>query len=290
MKRRKTDGRVVGIYSRLNSFRVRKSDSGKHKFTVILYFVLRAIVIAILLRAALSGNWETAAASALTLLLFFLPLFVEKTFRVKLPDALECIVLLFAFSAEILGEIGCFYIRYPYWDDMLHTVNGFIFAAFGFCLVDLFNRNERFSVKLSPLFLALTAFCFSMTIGVLWEFFEFSMDHLLLLDMQKDTLLSQISTVTLDPDMANRSVTVPAVAKTVLYGSGGEVLATVEGGYLDVGLLDTMHDLFVNFIGAVVFSVIGAVYVRRRGRGVIARQFIPEVKRGGEPSPGETEQ
>lgn len=289
MKRRKVDSAQGERHTRLNSFRLHKNDSGKHKFTVVLYFVLRAIVIAILLRAALSGNWETAVACALTLLLFLLPLFVEKTFRVKLPDALECIVLLFAFSAEILGEIGCFYIRFPYWDDMLHTVNGFIFAAFGFCLVDLFNRNERFSFKLSPLFLALTAFCFSMTIGVVWEFFEFSVDRVLLLDMQKDTILTRISTVTLDPAMANRSITVSDVGYTVLYGSGGEVLATIRGGYLDVGLLDTMHDLFVNFIGAVVFSVIGALYVKQRGRGVIARQFIPEVKRPSEHDAAESE-
>jgi len=278
MKRQAAKEDFASRHPRLNSFRVHKGDSGKHKFTVVLYFVLRVIVIALLVRAVLAGNWESAAACAMTLLLFFLPLLVEKTFRVKLPDALECIALLFAFSAEILGEIGCFYIRFPYWDDMLHTVNGFIFAAFGFCLVDIFNRNERFSVKLSPLFQALVAFCFSMTIGVMWEFFEFSVDRLFLLDMQKDTLLGSISTVTLDPAMANRSITVPHVGRTVLYGSGGEILATVEGGYLDVGLVDTMHDLFVNFVGAVIFSIIGAVYVKQRGRGVIARQFIPEVE------------
>ena len=163
MKQKAAKGNFAQRHPRLDSFRVHKNDSGKHKVTVILYFVLRAIVIAILIRAVLAGNWESAAACGMTLLLFLLPLFVEKTFRVKLPDALECIALLFAFSAEILGEIGCFYIRFPYWDDMLHTVNGFIFAAFGFCLVDLFNRNERFSVKLSPVFLALTACC----VGVL---------------------------------------------------------------------------------------------------------------------------
>ena len=83
-------------------------------------------------------------------------------------------MLLFIFSAEILGEISSFYVLFPFWDTTLHTLNGFLAAAIGFSLVDLLNRSDRVKFDLSPLFLSITAFCFSMTIGVLWEFFEFA--------------------------------------------------------------------------------------------------------------------
>ena len=96
--------------------------------------------------------------------------------------------LLFIFSAEILGEISSFYVLFPFWDTTLHTLNGFLAAAIGFSLVDLLNRSDRVKFDLSPLFLSITAFCFSMTIGVLWEFFEFAMDQFFALDMQKDTI------------------------------------------------------------------------------------------------------
>ena len=76
------------------------------------------------------------------------------------------VYLLFIFAAEILGELASFYVRVPNWDTMLHTVNGFLCAAVGFALVDMINRNERFSLKLSPVYLAIVAFCFSMTVGV----------------------------------------------------------------------------------------------------------------------------
>ena len=163
------------------------------------------------------------------------------TFKIELPTTLEIIVLLFIFGAEILGEIAEFYLVFPFWDTVLHTLNGFLAAAIGFSLVDLLNRSERTVFHLSPLFTAIVAFCFSMTIGVVWEFFEFGMD--------------QIQEV-----MVN-----------------GQALGL--GGYLDIGLIDTMEDLFVNFIGAAVFSVIGFFYVRSRGKGVAGR-FIPRKKRG----------
>ena len=184
------------------------------------------------------------------------------------------IVLLFIFAAEILGELQSYYVKFPYWDTMLHTVNGFLFAAFGFALVDIFNRNQKFSVRMSPLYLAIVAFCFSMTIGVLWEFFEFGCDRIFGTDMQKDFVVTSFSSVYLNPDGVNIPVVVDNIADTAVNGQSLGI-----NGYLDIGLFDTMKDLIVNFIGAVIFSVIGFIYVkgREKGRGTIARQFIPIV-------------
>lgn len=247
------------------------------KGVAILYIILRALVILVMIAQFFNGNFENVFLCVLTLLLFLAPTFLERTIRIDLPDTLEIIILLFIFAAEILGEIQAYYTAFPFWDTMLHTLNGFLCAAIGFSLVDILNRNERFSFSLSPLFMAVVAFCFSMTIGVLWEFFEFSMDRLILVDMQKDTVVNTISTVMLDPNHGTRAVIIKDIQDVILVLGDGSQRPLGLGGYLDIGIVDTMADLFVNFIGAVVFSIIGYFYVKSRGKGSFARRFIPQV-------------
>ncbi|HIT25146.1 MAG TPA: hypothetical protein IAC27_03765 [Candidatus Enterenecus avicola] len=242
-----------------------------------VYFVLRLLVILMLVGAALNRSYENVLLCVLTLLLFMLPSAFERRLRIDLPDTLEIIILLFIFAAEILGEIQDYYITFPYWDTMLHTTNGFLCAAIGFALVDILNRTERISLSLSPFYMAVVAFCFSMTVGVLWEFFEFSMDCFLHFDMQKDTILHTISTVNLDPNHGTTAVVVDGIQDVILVLSDGTQRPLGLGGYLDLGIVDTMVDLFVNFIGAVIFSAIGFFYVKGRGRSRFAPRFIPQV-------------
>jgi len=223
-----------------------------------------------------NGNFENVFLCMLTLILFLLPTVFERKLQIDLPNTLEIIIMLFIYSAEILGEIRAFYTTYQGWDTMLHTLNGFLCAAIGFSLVDMLNRHERFSLSLSPVFMAITAFCFSMTIGVLWEFFECAMDRIFLLDMQKDMIVDQFSTVLLDPTGGNRPVIIRGITDVIVV-AGGEEIALGLGGFLDIGLLDTMKDLWVNFIGAAVFSLIGYFYVKGRGKGRFAGSFIPNV-------------
>ena len=242
-----------------------------------VYIALRLMVIAVLVAQVFKRNFENVFLCGLTLLLLLVPTFIERKIHVDLPDTLEIIIMLFIFAAEILGEIQAYYITFPYWDTMLHTINGFLCAAIGFALVDILNRSERFSIQLSPIFLAITAFCFSMTIGVLWEFFECAMDQFFLLDMQKDTVVTAISSVMLDPAGGNHPTAIRNITDVIVVTADGTQHALGLGGYLDIGILDTMKDLFVNFIGAVVFSVIGYFYVKSRGKGRFARRFIPQV-------------
>ena len=246
---------------------------------VTVYIVLRLAVILMLIAQFVKGNFENVFLCVLTLILFLVPTFIERKIHVDLPDTLEIIIMLFIFAAEILGEIQAYYITFPYWDTMLHTINGFLCAAIGFALVDILNRSERFSIQLSPLFLAITAFCFSMTIGVLWEFFECIMDQFFFLDMQKDTVVNTISSVMLDPKGGNHPTAIRNITDVIVVTADGAQHALGLGGYLDIGILDTMKDLFVNFIGAVVFSIIGYFYVKSRGKGRFARRFIPQVVR-----------
>ena len=134
-----------------------REEIKQKKGVATLYVVLRILVILVMVAQFLNGNFENVFLCILTLILFLVPTFIERKIRIDLPDTLEVIILLFIFAAEILGEIQAYYITFPYWDTMLHTLNGFLCAAIGFALVDILNRSERFSISLSPLFLALVA-------------------------------------------------------------------------------------------------------------------------------------
>ena len=246
----------------------------EHKSSFVVYFVLRLLVIVMMVLQLLNRNYENVFLCVLTLLLLVIPSFVQVTFKVELPTTLEIIILLFIFAAEILGEISEFYLMFPFWDTVLHTMNGFLAAAIGFSLVDLLNRSERTVFNLSPLFTAIVAFCFSMTIGVLWEFFEFGMDLIGGYDMQKDTVIHMIRSVTLDPAGRNVPYVLDGITETAVNGKELGL-----GGYLDIGLIDTMEDLIVNFIGAFLFSVIGFFYVKNRGKGGLVGRFVPRRKR-----------
>ena len=244
----------------------------EHKRVFIIYMLLRISVIFIAIAQFFNQNYENLFLCILVLILLTVPGFIESNYHIDLPDTLEIIILLFIYAAEILGEVRSFYTIFPFWDTMLHTLNGFLAAAIGFSLVDLLNRNKKMSFDLSPFFMAIVAFCFSMTIGVLWEFFECMMDLLLGFDMQKDTIVTSIHSVLLHPEGLNRVVNIEDIKNTIVNGQDLGI-----AGYLDIGLLDTMKDLFVNFIGAVVFSFIGYFYVKNRGKGKFAKRFIPQV-------------
>lgn len=244
----------------------------RSKLVLTLYLALRIIVGGLLVYHIIRGNYESAFTCALALVLFVLPALIERQLHIDLPNTLEIIILLFIFAAEILGELQSYYITYPYWDTMLHTTCGFLTAAIGFSMIDILNRNSRVKFNLSPIYCAVAAFCFSMTVGVLWEFWEFTMDRLLMMDMQKDTIVHAFASTALDPTMQNVAIPVKNIQDVIV---NGQPLGL--GGYLDIGLFDTMEDLFVNFLGAVVFSVIGFFYVKRRGKGKVARQFIPTL-------------
>ena len=259
--------------SRRHQRRLRLLAEIKRKPAVAaVYFILRLIVLITLVSSVMRGEYESAFICLLVLFLFLLPMFVQKNFGIELPSTLEIIILVFIFAAEILGELACFFINVPNWDSILHTTTGFLCAAFGFALIDILNRNDKIKFELSPIYVALAAFCFSMTIGVLWEFFEFGMDRLFHMDMQKVTIVHTISSVMLDPTNKNIPITIDNITSVAVNGQD-----LGFNGYLDIGLYDTMEDLFVNFIGALTFSVFGYFYIKHRGKGRIAKAFIPTI-------------
>lgn len=247
---------------------------------ITVYVILRGLVILTLIMQIIHRNFENVFLCVLTLFLLLLPLIIDHKLNIKLPTVLESLIFVFIFAAEILGEVYNFYGHVKNWDTILHTINGFLCAAIGFSLVDILNQSSKIREKLSTVFVALVAFCVSMTIGVLWEFAEFGADVFLKTDMQKDTVINEMSSVNFNEEHKNKAVILENIFKTQIFyknGDKNEVL-TIENGYIDTGLIDTMEDLFVNFVGAVVFSILGFLYIKNRDKYKFAENFMPSKK------------
>ena len=263
-------------------FELYKEEVKGHKWTFAVYVILRSLVVAIGVVSFFRGYYENMFYCILSLVLFLLPAFVTKNFGIELPQTLEIIVLTFVFAAEILGELAGFYQKVTLWDSMLHTTTGFLAAAIGFALLDIFNKNEHFKFQISPVYMATVAFCFSMTVAAVWEIFEFSMDMCFGFDMQKDMVVDSIGSVSLDLTKSNEVIRIPDISEVVIISADGSRYVLSDygiTGYLDIGIIDTMKDIIVNLIGALAFSVIGFFYIKTRGRGNLAKRFIPHLKK-----------
>ena len=263
---KKTTSKLKGIYK------------NNDKTTIFVYVLLRILIIICLVRELMNGNSQNAMLCVLSLFLFTIPSFIEEKFKIDFPGALERTVYLFIFAAEILGEINNFYGAISFWDTMLHTINGFLCASIGFSLVYLLNEKTNL-IHLSPIFVALVSFCFSMTVGVAWEFYEYGVDVLFKSDMQKDEYVSSIRTVTLDPEQDNNVVAIEEIEYVILYNENNDEIIKLDG-YLDIGLHDTMKDLIVNFIGALVFSFFGYLYIINENKYKIAGKFLTKRVKG----------
>lgn len=258
----------------LNKIKSAVKKSNKKALTV--YIILRSLVIFCLISELIKGNYENAFLCIFSLILFLVPSILERTLKIEFPSIFESIVYIFIFAAEILGEINNFYNIFASFDTILHTINGFLCASLGFSLVYILNENIE-SINLSPLFVSLVAFCFSMTIGVMWEFYEYAVDVSLKRDMQKDQIVNQINTVYLDEYKSNNIIRIKGIDHTILYDENGKELIRYEG-FLDIGLHDTMKDLIVNFIGAIIYSIFGYLYIINKDKYKIAGKFLTTKK------------
>lgn len=243
----------------------------ENRASFLVYSLLRITVICIALHQFLNKNYENVFFCVLTLALLIVPCLIQVQFKIDIPQTLEIILYLFIFSAEVLGEIGKYYLTFPYWDTILHTINGFLSAAIGFSMVNLLNENEKLQFELSPLFLVLVSFCFSMTIGALWEILEYSLDQFLGVDSQKDMFIHTIRSVSLNAE--GKMKVVENIQEVTV---NGELLSNT--GYLDIGLIDTMQDLIVNLIGACIFSVFGFKYFKDKKNKELISHFSPIKK------------
>lgn len=257
------------------------STTTANKKIVAVYVIIRVIAVFNLINNILfMQRWGDAFILVLTLVLLSIPQLVERLFKIEVPNLLELIIILFIFSSTILGELSDFYSYFKMWDTALHTLNGFLAAGVGFSLVYLLNKNAE-GIKLSPLFLAIVTFCFSMTVGVMWEFFEYSADRWMNLDMQKDRVVQEINSVSIGAE-SNAVYQIETIQRTVIESKddlGNRMETVIDGGYLDIGIIDTMKDLFVNLVGAIVFSVFGYLYAQHdQKKYKFVRNFIPKKR------------
>lgn len=239
------------------------STNDASKFVKFIYLLYRVIALGMLVSQAWLGRGNNILIVLLTLVLFEIPAIIENKFKIMIPDILEFVIISFIFSSTILGELSDFYGHLPLWDTGLHVLNGFLAAGVGYSSIYLLNEGMT-SIRLTPIFIALTSFCFSMTIGVMWEFGEFTADQWLNTDMQKDRIVQKVNSVEL-ADKANTVEHVKKIDRTTIHTKDKKNIV-VKGGYLDIGLIDTMKDLFVNLIGAIFFSIFGYFYSASHSR------------------------
>ena len=188
-------------------------DTGE-RVKLLIYILFRISIFVAGVIAIFKSDWTNFALAVVTMLLTFLPAFAKREFNIYYPGEFEILILAFIYASMYLGEIRSFYYRFWWWDVMLHTLSGMIIGAIGFSLVYILNGSERIALQLSPVFVAVFSFSFALSIGALWEIYEYFMDSAFGLNMQKS------------------------------------------------GLVDTMWDLIVDALGALVLSILGYFYMK----------------------------
>jgi uncharacterized membrane protein YjdF len=151
-------------------------------------FGLQAILVVGLALEIVQREWLSAASVAAILFVSLLPLLLGRRFRVFIPPEFELLAIVFVFASLFLGEVRGYYTRFWWWDLVLHTGSGVLLGILGFLLVHVLNEKEEIDVDMKPSFVALFAFMFAVGLGALWEIFEYSMDQLFGMNMQKEML------------------------------------------------------------------------------------------------------
>lgn len=160
-----------------------RADSARIQRGII--WALQLIMALGLVVAIHERHWQDAATVTGIILLMLLPTLFSRRYRIMIPLEFELMAIVFVFASLFLGEMREYYTRFWWWDIALHTTSGLLLGIFGFLMVYVLNEDDRVAVRLRPRFVALFAFLFAVTIGALWEIFEFSMDKLAGFNMQK---------------------------------------------------------------------------------------------------------
>lgn len=187
-------------------------DDWSDRIQTWIAIALQLLLIYVMINSLVEQNWQIALISLLVLTLTFLPAILERRLHVNLPIEFTLINCMFLYAAFVLGETRNYYERYEWWDLMLHSLSAMILGLIGFLFVYVFHSSRR--IQISPFHIAVVSFGFAVTLGSLWEIFEFLADSVFGLNMQKS------------------------------------------------GQIDTMTDLMVNSVGALIAAFIGYYYVK----------------------------
>ena len=176
-----------------------------------------------------------------------IPTILAKRFRFEVPAFLYIFYIFFLWCSIVCGEVASFYYLIPWWDSFLHASSSLMLGFFGFMVITILNRDEHIIMTLSPFFICLFAFCFAVTVGALWEIYEFTFDGILGLNMQKFML------------------------------SDGTPLVGHEA------LKDTMKDIITDALGALVATIVGYIGLKKNKKWLIPKITEDEKDKVGSP-------
>ncbi len=178
-----------------------------------------------------------------TVMLLFGPVIVGNWMKFSINPAMFTFVMFYAIT-PLLGSMYKLYYLTSWWDDLLHFSGGVVFAILGIFAAKFLNRKNKNSLIMCAVF----GFCFSLTLAVLWEFFEYGMDTFFGRDMQVDTIVTYINSYLLGNE-AGVQGSIENIHSVVVNGQ-------VLEGYIDIGLIDTMNDMLLECLGALIYCVI----------------------------------
>ena len=242
---------------------IRDNTTKSDKVSLVTLIVLWGASFVALINSIVLVDWMKIGLAVAALLLYFLPILMKLKWKIHLSAILEITYYLFIFASMVLGEVFAFYGPYPFWDIILHFLSGFMLAGIGFSLI----RNVK-KDRVSKILVLIFAFCFSVTLGTIWECVEFTFDTTIRTDAQKDAHLQSISTITMQRDGGNQPVKIDNIDNIDINLKNGETIK-IEEGYLDIGLMDTMKDILINIAGAVLFCFVGAIQVQNDKKGFV---------------------
>lgn len=172
------------------------SDRMIYRLDWWISFILKAILAVGVMLEILQGNWLNAFATLGIVIIVFLPLILSHQFHVRIPSEFEVLTVVFVYASLFLGDLKGFYVKYWWWDILLHTSSGLIMGILGFLLVHVINEHESLEAHMKPSFVALFAFMFSLGMGAIWEIFEFTLDQVFGMNTQagglQDTMVDLI--------------------------------------------------------------------------------------------------
>jgi uncharacterized membrane protein YjdF len=156
-----------------------------HRWLALALAAVMTLDLALIL---LDAQWLNAVLIAAIMALVLAPTLLGERLPLRIPAEFQLLALVFSFAALFLGEVRDYYERFPWWDVALHASSGLLLGIVGFLLAYVLSQNRRVEFHVHPRFVALFAFLFAVSVGALWEIFEFAMDAWFGLDMQKPVL------------------------------------------------------------------------------------------------------
>ncbi len=211
----------------------------------IIYITFMVLALISLIQSIYLKNLASVGLSALALIVLSLPNIIKKMFKLEMSLLLEVLLYIFIYSGIVLGSVYRLYDNFEMWDNILHYSSGILTSLIAYSLIYILGKKNNLSISLILIF----CFSFSLMTGVIWEFIEFTCDNTIRGDMQKDSIVSSITTT-----IYKDRLSIKDIDYTIIYSKGKEY--KIDNGYLDIGLTDTIKDLFANFLGAITYVLL----------------------------------